>query len=152
MLNDILQDDHARIAISLNNFWDGLKTGRVDTAGFLTAEKELKNHIFWEEEVLFPAVRNGETEGLIKRLEGDHGGIWNLLTAISSLIKDNRLEECYKRTTALINVLLLHDKTEEETIYLTFESLPDKKKRQLILSELDKVSVPESWTCKILRK
>ena len=151
MLNDLLQDDHERIGRLLYRFIDGLRNGKPDIKSFKDAKKELTDHIFWEEEYLFPSVRNDETVTLITGLEAEHGGIWKLIFSIDEYLAKGDNLECLKTVEALVRVLEGHNKSEEESIYLELEKLPEDSKRALILAEMDNVSLPEGWVCKILR-
>ena len=149
MLDDVLTKDHDRIDSDLKEFLVSLSSN-ADKDKLLSVKDSLKNHMFWEEEYLFPEVLN-ENELRVKGLEAEHGSIIKLLDEISRLISIDELSEAIKKTQAVMRVLKGHNETEEGYIYLELDKLDQEKQASLILQQVKHASAPKDWTCKVLR-
>lgn len=150
MLDSVLTKDHERIDGYLSDFLLSLSS-RPDTGKLELAMSSLSNHMFWEEDFLFPEIFK-ENELRIKGLEAEHGAITNLFREILNLLSKNDAENAKKKTEAVIRVLKGHNDAEEGYIYLKLDKLDGAKQSDLLLKEVERSSAPEGWVCRILRK
>lgn len=150
MLDNVLTKDHERVDKYLEEFLQSLNL-KPNLEKLYLIKESLKNHMFWEEEYLFPEVLN-ENELRVKGLEAEHGSIIKLLDEISRLISIDELSEAIKKTQAVMRVLKGHNETEEGYIYLELDKLDQEKQASLILQQVKHASAPNDWTCKVLRK
>lgn len=150
MLDNVLTKDHERVDKYLEEFLQSLNL-KPNLEKLYLIKESLKNHMFWEEEYLFPEVLN-ENELRVKGLEAEHGSIIKLLDEISRLISIDELSEAIKKTQAVMRVLKGHNETEEGYIYLELDKLDQEKQASLILQQVKHASAPKDWTCKVLRK
>ena len=110
----------------------------------------LRNHMFWEEEYLFPEIFE-ENKLRIQGLEAEHGAILKLLEEVRRLISINEIEDAKKKTQAVVRVLKGHNEAEEGYIYLELDKLEKQKQADLLLKEIEHASAPKDWVCKVLR-
>ncbi len=150
MLDNVLTKDHERVDKYLEEFLQSLNL-KPNLEKLYLIKESLKNHMFWEEEYLFPEVLN-ENELRVKGLEAEHGSIIKLLDEISRLISIDELSEAIKKTQAVMRVLKGHNETEEGYIYLELDKLDQEKQASLILQQVKHASAPKDWTCKVLKK
>ena len=150
MLDNVLTKDHERVDKYLEEFLQSLNL-KPNLEKLYLIKESLKNHMFWEEEYLFPEVLN-ENELRVKGLEAEHGSIIKLLDEISRLISIDELSEAIKKTQAVMRVLKGHNETEEGYMYLELDKLDQEKQASLILQQVKHASAPKDWTCKVLRK
>ena len=150
MLQSVLSKDHARIDGQLMDFLSSLSE-KPDAKMLTGAFSAIKNHMFWEEEFLFPAVEKGN-EVMIKGLQAEHGAIWKLFDSINSDLNKKDLKEAKNRTEALLRVIKGHNSSEENYIYREMDKLNQDQQAELLLKEVESSSSPKEWICKVLRK
>ncbi|EFD92395.1 MAG: hypothetical protein BJBARM5_1099, partial [Candidatus Parvarchaeum acidophilus ARMAN-5] len=131
MLDDVLTKDHDRIDSDLKEFLVSLSSN-ADKDKLLSVKDSLKNHMFWEEEYLFPSIIKGN-ELRIKGLEAEHGSIIKLLDEVLKQLSLNDKNEAIKKTEAVLRVIKGHNETEEGYIYIGLDRLDPKKQAELML-------------------
>ncbi|MEM0143989.1 MAG: hemerythrin domain-containing protein [Candidatus Parvarchaeum sp.] len=149
MLDSVLTKDHERIDSYLNDFLSSLNS-RPDMDKFDLIVSSLRNHIFWEEEHLFPEILE-DNKLRIQGLEAEHGAIIKLLDEVKRLITANESEDAKKKTQGLMRVLKGHNEAEEGYIYLELDKLGNEKQAELFLKEIEHAKAPKDWVCKVLR-
>ncbi len=149
MLDSVLTKDHERIDGYFNEFLLSLSS-KPDLDKFDLIVSSLRNHMFWEEEYLFPEIFE-ENKLRIQGLEAEHGAILKLLEEVKRLISINELDDAKKKTQGVMRVLKGHNDAEEGYIYLELGKLESQKQAVLILKEVEHASAPKDWICKVLR-
>ncbi|MCL4398594.1 MAG: hemerythrin domain-containing protein [Candidatus Parvarchaeota archaeon] len=149
MLDSVLTKDHERIDAYFNDFLLSLSS-KPDVDKLDLIVSSLRNHMFWEEEYLFPEIFE-ENRLRIQGLEAEHGAILKLLEEVKKLISVNEIEDAKKKTQGVMRVLKGHNEAEEGYIYLELDKLESKKQAGLILKEVEHASAPKGWTCRVLR-
>lgn len=150
MLQSVLSKDHARIDKQLMSFLFSLSEN-PDINMLTSAFSAIKNHMFWEEEFLFPAVEKGN-EIMVKGLQAEHGAIWKLFDSINNDITKKDLQEAKNRTEALLRVIKGHNTSEETYIYKELDKLEPDQQAELLLKQVESSSAPKDWLCKVLRR
>ena len=149
MLDSVLTKDHERIDVYLNEFLLSLSS-KPDIDKLSLIVSSLRNHMFWEEEYLFPEILE-ENKLRIQGLEAEHGSILKLLDEVKRLISINELEDAKKKTEAVMRVLKGHNEAEEGYVYLKLDELESKKQADLLIKEVEHASAPKDWICRVLR-
>ncbi|MCW1294553.1 MAG: hemerythrin domain-containing protein [Candidatus Parvarchaeum sp.] len=149
MLDSVLTKDHERIDVYINDFLLSLGL-KPDMDKLALIVSSLRNHMFWEEEYLFPEIFE-ENKLRIQGLEAEHGAILKLLEEVRRLISINEIEDAKKKTQAVVRVLKGHNEAEEGYIYLELDKLEKQKQADLLLKEIEHASAPKDWVCKVLR-
>jgi hemerythrin superfamily protein len=149
MLDSVLTGDHERIDTYLEDFLQSLSS-KPDTEKLEIIKSSLRNHMFWEEEYLFPEILR-ENRLRILGLEAEHGAITKLLDETAKLVLANNLQEAIKKTEALIRVLKGHNEAEEDYVYLELDKLSKNKQAELLLQEVKCASAPKGWICRVLK-
>jgi hemerythrin superfamily protein len=149
MLDSVLTKDHERIDVYLNEFLLSLSS-KPDMDKLSLIVSSLRNHMFWEEEYLFPEILE-ENKLRIQGLEAEHGSILKLLDEVKRLISINELEDAKKKTEAVMRVLKGHNEAEEGYVYLKLDELESQKQADLLIKEVEHASAPKDWICRVLR-
>lgn len=149
MLNSVLTKDHERIDAYLNDFFLSLSS-KPDMNKLSLIVSSLKNHMFWEEEYLFPEIFE-ENKLRIKSLEAEHGAILKLLEEVKRLISINELEDAKEKIQAVMRVLKGHNESEEGYIYFELDKFESQKQAYLLLKEVEHAAAPKDWICTVLR-
>jgi hemerythrin superfamily protein len=101
---------------------------------FQVFSRNLKYHIFLEEEILFPKL--DITDSIIIELMSQHAAMWNLMALIEESYDINLLN-------MLSSLLKVHNAIEEANVYPRFDELELKE-----ISE----EIPEGWVPKFMRE
>ena len=149
MLDSVLTKDHERIDAYFNEFLLSLSS-KPDIDKLDLIVSSLKNHMFWEEEYLFPEIFE-ENKLRIQGLEAEHGAILKLLDEAKRLISLNELDDAKKKTQGVMRILKGHNEAEEGYVYLELDKLPSEKQAELLLKEVEHAFAPKGWICKVLR-
>lgn len=130
---EFMSKDHSRLDYIFQEFRKSKSTGESRQL-FMEFEAGIGRHIKWEEEILFPLVRQklGDDSPMIDELELQHRRIMDDLTRISANLKarDTGIE------TDLERLLAGHDKMEEEGIYQWIDAYIDDKAKRAALSRM----------------
>jgi hemerythrin superfamily protein len=106
--------------------------------------KQLLEHIYIEEELLFPHVPP-EATGLIDGMLLEHGSICKLFYSTSEALKAGRISDATRALSLALRALRGHDIHEEKTVYPLLDKLsPEVPQRGTI-------NIPEDYECRILR-
>lgn len=152
MISKILEEDHRKIGVLLEEFLNSIRKGKPVDSVFNRAKDGLHNHIYLEETFLFREVENEGNSLRIHGLEVEHGGIWKLLNKIGEYVTNGEYELAVDRLEGLIRVLETHNRAEEGTVYAFLEELDDSSKDRILHSDMQNPKAPEGWTCKVMRR
>jgi len=125
-----MSTDHSRLDYILQEFRKSKKAGETKQL-FLEFKNGIERHMKWEEDILFPIVKQklGDDSAMIDELLLQHNRIRDDLKGISAGLKtrDAALE------SDLEQLLAGHDKMEEEGIYPWIDDyVEDKAKREAL--------------------
>lgn len=141
-----LEDDHHRIDEYLTTFGRGLATGTVDEAAFTAASAGLRHHIYVEEELQFPALRQAGLLGPVMVMLREHGQIWDTLDAMETHLRNQAgsagLLEMLQR---LERLLVEHNAKEEQIIYPAGDQLLTADVAEHVLATLASGGTPPGW-------
>ncbi|AAK41957.1 hemerythrin domain-containing protein [Saccharolobus solfataricus] len=142
MLSLVLTLDHRRLEGLIDEL---LANPNLSLYGVIW--KAYKNHIYWEEEILFKRVTDTSLLAIIRGLETEHGSMWILLKQTEELLRSNEIEGAREKIREFMRVLLEHDGAEEGSIYQFLESLSDEEQARLILEDIALAEPPRDWKC-----
>ncbi|GAC56667.1 hypothetical protein GOHSU_12_00570 [Gordonia hirsuta DSM 44140 = NBRC 16056] len=98
----------------------------------------LRRHIYLEEDLVFPPLKQGALRMPIMVMENEHGQMWRRLDALEALLEHDDVDTEPKRTAAiqacneLLELLSAHNSKEEPVIYPHVDpELSDAAKAQL---------------------
>lgn len=146
MLSLVLTLDHRRLEELVEEFINS-----PDPSTYDKIRRAFINHIYWEEEFLFPKVSDSSLLAIIKALEIEHGSMWILLDQTKGYLDAGNIEEAKEKMNEFMRVLLEHDGAEEGSVYQQLDALSDEEKANLILEEIKLANPPEDWKCKAIR-
>lgn len=144
MIALILTLDHRRLEELVENFMES-----TDQASYNKVRNDYVNHIYWEEEFLFPKINNTTNLTILRSLEVEHGNMWILLDKVRECLND--VKEAQEKMREFMRVLLEHDGAEEGSVYQELDQLTDDEQAQLILEEIKIAVPPTDWKCKAIR-
>ncbi len=132
-ISKFMSNDHSRLDYLFQEFLKSQELGKSKQL-FLEFEMGMERHIKWEEDVLFPLVRRklGEESPMVDELLLQHKRIRGDIKEISGRlgIRDAGLE------TDLEQLLISHDKMEEEGIYPWIDDYIDIGSKREAMSKM----------------
>lgn len=137
-IDDVLGQDHQRLDGLFHTLRESVTSGGgAAKDAFGQCESALRHHMQWEEEKLFPAVRQHCTQTerrSIESLEIDHERIRDTLKEIGSAISNGQVDEASRQMEWLESLLKGHNYDEEHGIYEEADRYLDAEARSRLLA------------------
>jgi hemerythrin superfamily protein len=140
-ITGLMLKSHCKLEVLLKNFKVGTDKD-VDSISdnFEEFAKELKNHLFVEEEAIFKFIgpmRNEEYQEIIPDLISEH----NLLLEKLSDLKEKIVEGNDIDITNFEKLLVQHKNYEEEFFYPQLEEKLEESQKEKIIKKVKKLSI-----------
>lgn len=151
-LSVALEREHQEVDAGIEAFLEKLAGGTVDADALNTTLDSLRRHIYLEEQILFPPIRQGALMVSIFGMIRGHGEIWHTMDTLAGLAADGADHDKLAETCQqLLTLLGTHNKIEEPVIYPAADNgLEPAKAAEL--SDFMKVGVmPDGWVCEKAR-
>lgn len=151
-LSRALEQEHREIDGIIEKCADGSALDADELAGLIRAVAELRRHIYAEEELLFPPLRQAGLMGPVLVMLREHGQMWPILDRLEQGIADG-VEPDVLRTDCrqLFDLLQLHNPKEEQILYPEVDRVVGADASIDAHAFLDTGNVPTDWTCQFLR-
>ena len=147
-LSVVLKREHHEIDSAIAAFIENLDGGCVQAEPLSAAVEALRRHIYLEETILFPPIREAGMVMPIVVMMREHGELWRTMGALTDLIADRADSEQLRDTChRLLGQLEQHNSKEEPIIYPHVDcDLP-----ALVSAELARFietgRIPDGWAC-----
>ncbi len=146
-LIQFFQHAHHRVEGHLLDFQESQKEGQADVGLFEVAVEELRQHMFAEEELLFPQIR-GRLAGPVADLEQEHGHIWDLADEVEALLgQGGEAAQVGTATARLMSLLAAHCAEEDLGVYSELEATLGADRAWDLMIEAEKAVPPVGWMC-----
>lgn len=147
-LRDALERDHREVDNTVEGYANGTATGTRAQLGLKRAVEELRRHIYVEEELLFPPLRQAGMTGPILVMLREHGQMWPILDTLDQALRDDASEEVLRSACRqLLALLQQHNPKEERILYPQVDQVLGVDEGIAIREFLDAGQVPTVWTC-----
>jgi len=150
LASQVLEHEHREIDDGLAEFREGLESGSWNRRAFASAAGELRDHIYVEEVVLFPWLRQGGLVAPIMVMLREHGEIWRALDELEQLIDSAQDVEAAKAAyDRLVGVIEVHNSKEEAILYRATDQVLDGEQAETLRKALDNAAAdrPADWVC-----
>jgi hemerythrin-like domain-containing protein len=146
-LLQFFQHAHHRVEGWLMDFQDSLSQGEVRAEFFDRAAEDLRQHVFVEEELIFPLVEE-QLAAPVADLEEEHGWICELVDQIHTMLRQEAEQAGTGTLLArLMSLLAAHTAAEDLGIYPDLLALLGSDKAWTLLAEAEKAEAPARWIC-----
>ena len=137
------EDDHIIEQMKMREIIEQIETGELDLDLLDELENHLKNHMFQEEEYIFPAMAKMQNLRLeIAGFQTEHAALWKLFSMLHADLGNGKFDKVEKYANEIYKILREHNSREEIFIY----KLMDDK----AIKEMEKER-PAGWVCKKMR-
>lgn len=146
-LLQLFQHAHHRVEGYLIDFCEELERGRRKAEFLARASTDLYQHMFMEEQFLFPLLKE-RLAAVVASLEEEHGRVLDLMEELHELLRRDADRETLQACTArLMGALSAHNTAEDLGIYPDLLALLGPSRAQILLLEVEKAEVPRGWMC-----
>lgn len=144
-LADALEQEHHEIDDGIGAFAAYSAAQVRDLTPLRAAIADLRRHIYFEEEFLFPLLREAGLVAPILVMLREHGQIWDSLTALESeqTTDNDVLMLCHRLAVRLQH----HNLKEEKAIYPQADGTLAMQERARLRELLATAVVPAGWAC-----
>ena len=113
------------------------------------ALEALRRHIYLEETILFPPIREAGMIMPIFVMMREHGELWRTMGALTDLIVDRPDGEQLRNTChRLLGQLEVHNSKEEPIIYPHADSGLPAQVRAELTRFIETGRIPDGWACR----
>ena len=147
-LSVVLEREHHEIDSGVAAFVEKLDGGCLQPELLSAALDALRRHIYLEETILFPPIREAGLIMPIAVMMREHGHLWHSMDALVGLLGDPADPESLRETChRLMGQLEQHNSIEEPIIYPHADSdLPAQVRAELIRF-IEVGRIPDGWVC-----
>jgi iron-sulfur cluster repair protein YtfE (RIC family) len=149
LLSVVLKREHHEIDSAIAAFIEKFDGGCVQPEPLSAALEALRRHIYLEETILFPPIREAGMIMPIFVMMREHGELWRTMGALTDLIIDRADTEQLRDTCHwLLGQLEQHNSKEEPIIYPHADSdLPAAVSAELARF-IETGRIPDGWVCR----
>lgn len=148
-LADALRREHREIDSGIAAFIEKLDCGNVQPELLTAALDALRRHIYLEEVILFPPVREAGMVMPIFVMMREHGQLWRSMDTLIDLLADGFDRQRLRDTCGLLmDQLHQHNLKEEPIIYPHADTdLPPQTSAELARF-IESGRTPDGWICR----
>lgn len=150
-LSTALERDHRGIDAGIEAFLGDL-AANSDPVELKRALDDLRRHIYLEEEMLFPPLRDAGLVGPILVMLREHAQMWQVLDTLDRQLADGAGADTLRDSCReLFAVLQRHNPKEEQILYPQADTVVDASQQVRLREFLDAGQPPEGWVCQHLQ-
>lgn len=152
LLSRALEHDHREIDGALEVCANDSASSAQARADLEQAVQELRRHIYVEEELLFPPLREAGMAGPIMVMLREHAQMWPILDTLDDeLAADARDDVLRTACRQVLDLLQRHNPKEEQILYPQVDQVVGDNASIDAREFLQTGQVPADWTCHGLR-
>jgi len=147
-LASALESEHREIDEGIEAFLAAQAQGLRATEPLTRAMAALRRHIFIEEELLFPPLREAGMVAPIVVMLREHGEIWNTLDTLAAQLETEADDAAVSATCEqLLAQLDRHNAKEEPILYPQADTVLTAAAGARIRAFVAAGRMPEAWVC-----
>ena len=148
----VLEHDHHRIDERFVEFARSLDDGVPDVRAFEEGATALRHHIYVEEELHFPVLREAGLLAPVLVMLREHGAIWDLLDTIAEALGGGEVDAVRNSWPPLEQALSQHNMKEERILYPAGDQALPRDAAESVIGVLNSGSTPAGWVCEMAGK
>ncbi|MGB3696621.1 MAG: hemerythrin domain-containing protein [Gordonia sp. (in: high G+C Gram-positive bacteria)] len=150
-LAEVLTVEHHAIDEGIEKFVAASPGGPVRewAAPLVDAMEALRRHIYLEEMLVFPQLRNGPLMMPIMVMLNEHGQMWRQMAALEEQLAsgDADPDALVAACRSMLELLADHNSKEEPVIYPHLDADMDEYSQSVLREFLDGGRTPDGWEC-----
>lgn len=147
-----LEREHREIDAGIEAFTSSPERGPVETEGLTRAIGALRRHIYLEEEILFPPLREAGLVMPVLVMLREHGEMWQLLDALEEEVaKGSTSDTVTSLIDGLVPRLVAHNEKEEAILYPPSDTVLEGRPAAELRAFIESGRMPPGWVCERAR-
>lgn len=143
-----LEREHREIDEAIEAFTARPSSGDRDRQSLMRAISALRRHIYFEEEFLFPLMREAGLVAPVFVMLREHGQIWTTLDSLERALDAGTADGAELRLCRQLTVQLQHHNLKEERIvYPQADRALTASAAAQLRAFLDSGGLPDGWVC-----
>lgn len=148
-LDVALEREHHEIDRAIETFVEGLPDGSARPDLLIAALETLRRHIYLEESMLFPPIREAGMTMPIFVMMREHGELWRTMDALATLLAgDADIGSLKDACGLLLAQLHQHNSKEEPIVYSHIDTDLPAQARAELSRFLETGQMPDGWLCR----
>lgn len=146
-VSEVLEQEHRTIDGELAAFRTSLDTGEWKASEFVKAADALRRHIYIEEAMLFPPLREAGFVAPVFVMIREHAEIWDELDTVTHSIAAHDGVEARRACDRLALLLDKHNMKEEQILYPQTDAALAEGVSAEVSVFLNGGELPAGWVC-----
>lgn len=147
-LAEALEREHVDIDAGIDAFTTGLAAGDPPVDAMLAAMAALRRHIYLEEAILFPPLKQAGMFGPVMVMLMEHGRMWQLMDELEPLVRAGATSRKVEGLcTDLVAQIGAHNPKEEQILYPEADSTLNGATTAELRTFLETGTMPPNWVC-----
>lgn len=147
-LSAALEAEHHEIDAGIEEYAQTANEGRPQVGPVLRAMGALRRHIYLEEALLFPKLREAGLVAPVFVMVREHGEIWRSMDALESAVAaDGAGPAAADICREMVRQLEAHNTKEEMILYPQADAVVTGEAQAALQAFLAEGSMPEGWVC-----
>lgn len=148
-----LEREHLEIDRAIETFVEALSGGSARPDVLIAALDTLRRHIYLEETMLFPPIREAGMVMPIFVMMREHGQLWRTMDTLAALLAGHAdLRELEAACGLLLDQLHQHNSKEESIVYSHIDTDLPEQTRAEVTRFLEVGHTPDGWVCRHARE
>lgn len=147
-LSTALEAEHREIDAGIEEYARTAQAGSPQVGPVLRAMGALRRHIYLEEALLFPTLREAGLVAPVFVMVREHGEIWRSMDALESAVAtDATGSAATDICREMVRQLEAHNTKEEMILYPQADAVVTGEAQATLQAFLAAGSMPEGWVC-----
>lgn len=147
-LSAALEAEHREIDAGIAEYAQSAEAGTPKIEPVLRAIGSLRRHIYLEEEMVFPALREAGLMAPVFVMVREHGEIWRAMDGLEKAVATDPAGTAAADVCGeLVKVIEAHNMKEEMILYPQTDTIVTGEARAALDDFLATGKMPDGWTC-----
>ncbi|WP_231987846.1 hemerythrin domain-containing protein [Mycobacterium sp. 852002-51152_SCH6134967] len=143
-----LEHEHREIDRAIEDFVGKLRAGVLETEVLTWALDKLRRHIYLEEVIVFPPIREAGMVMPIFVMMREHGQLWRTMDTLDGLLVASDTDRIEAACGVLLDQLHEHNSKEEPIIYPHIDIDLTAHMRAELTRSVESGRAPGGWVCR----
>ena len=127
---------------------EGIVDGTADPQALAAALKLLREHLYVEEEALFPPLAKTGLAMPVFVMKREHGQMWPLLLSLEAACAAGAAADTLRKDAGtLLRQLKMHNPKEEQIVYTAADRYEPTHPDAPLVQAMATARMPEGWAC-----
>ena len=127
---------------------EGIVDGTDESQALAASLRLLRNHLYLEEEALFPPLAEAGLTMPIFVMKREHGQMWPLIRSLEAACAAGAsADDLREDARVLLQLLKMHNPKEEQIVYAAADRYEPTHPDTTLVKAMAAARMPEAWVC-----